>query len=146
MGLPITVLKGDNISEVENGVYIHCKELKKGLLKKDFSALGVSVRTFENIATAIEAKDSDFLEENGLDSVLFGAVNAENQGLIEKSKKIQAKMEKEITEMFNSGKSKVELEAFINANFSKSKYFNLPEMNTYVEEITSVVTEVMPEV
>jgi len=71
MKITIVQLK-DNISEIENNTYIHCKEIKKGLMKKDFTPLGVSIQTFENILSSLESKDLSFLESTGLDSVLFG--------------------------------------------------------------------------
>ena len=54
MGIPITVNKDENISSVENGTFVFCKELSKGFIKREFVWLGV-VETFENIVEAIES-------------------------------------------------------------------------------------------
>ena len=36
MGIPITVNKDENISSVENGTFVFCKELSKGFIKREF--------------------------------------------------------------------------------------------------------------
>ena len=82
------VLKTDDISGIANGTFIYCKELLKGLVKRDFSALNITDYSFQNVINTIESKDKDFLIQNELDSVLFGAISTPDQGQIIKSDKM----------------------------------------------------------
>lgn len=123
MGKPVKVLKSDNISEIENGTYIHCKELNKGLMKKDFGPLGISIQTFENVITTIESKDLSFLEEHGLDSVLFGANREENQGEIIESNRRTKFIIDTIKNLPAEEKTTEAIDIFLNSQKGLSKFF-----------------------
>lgn len=96
----IKVLKTDDISGIENNTYIHCKELRKGIIKRDFSVLGLGSETFENVTNAIESLNYDSLIANGFDSVLFHANLTSNQGEIEKSLVLQKFVENSVKNLF----------------------------------------------
>ena len=79
------VLKTEDISLIPDGRFIYCKELKKGIVKRDLTALNITDYSFQNVTNVIESMDKDFLVQNGLDSVLFGANLTPDQGKIIKS-------------------------------------------------------------
>jgi len=140
---PITVQAGDNISEVENGTYIHCKELNKGVMKKDFGSLNVSIQTFENIVESIESKDLDFLQSIGLDSVLFGIDENGIGGQLLIGKRRYLTIKRQIENLPDENKNESFINTLISTEKEMSEYFNISNLSTFIENtINSVLGSV----
>ena len=67
------VNKHDDITKFRDEVFIFCKELNKGLIKRNFHEL--NSKTFEGILNEVEALPLHTLKRLNLDSVLFGSTS-----------------------------------------------------------------------
>lgn len=89
------------------------------MIKKDFNGLGVAIQTFENIVNSIETKSLSFLEQNKLDSVLFGANTTPTQGQIEVSARVHSKIAEDVKVVaFN------DIVPFLNTKTLEKRYFD----------------------
>ena len=134
------VTKSTNIENEINNTFLYCKELRKGIIKKDFSSLGLETQTFENVVNAIESKGKEIID-SPMDSVLFGANLTEKQGAITKSYRLQKTIE---TEVITFGTAQ-EKNSFINKSFQNKPYFELSAVEELlVQEIdTTVVNKIL---
>lgn len=66
---PVKLTK--DISTEVDGTFLYCREIRKGLIKRNIAALNLSSTTFGEVVTAIESMALEDLVANNLDSVLF---------------------------------------------------------------------------
>lgn len=116
----VYVNQADLINEIENGAFIYCKSLEKGLIKKDFSALNINIQSFENIVAMLESLDHATLSYMGFDSILF------DMGEILKSTKLQKYVDSVALPTISKNADK---NAFAAAYKLKRRYFDYLELN-----------------
>ncbi len=115
------VQRDEDISNINNGKFVFCKELSKGFIKRDISSLGVV--TFEAVTNMIETLSIGTLKTLGLDSVQFGdRFNIESRGRIIVSDKLQKEM---IIEL--DGMEPALANTYLNNKRAASRYFNFTE-------------------
>ncbi len=115
------VLKTEDISNIIDGKFVFCKELKKGFIKRDISSLGVV--TFEEVATAIEALSLEALEIAGLDSVTF------LDGSIGFSTERNLKINKQLNLLSSENRIQTFIDNMLNNEAGFSRYFDINNLN-----------------
>ena len=131
--------KTTDISLVSDNSFVFCKELNKGLIKKDFEALNAN--EFKDVCDAIEALPFDALEAAGYDSVTFG------KGQIQGSFKKDSFIKKCVLDM-NERNEGSRIQEFLEKQFKFSKFFDMESIDldagtldiTPIKEISNETT------
>lgn len=127
----ILVNKDEDISNIDNNVFVYCIELRKGLLKKDLEPLGLSNNTFENVSNTISNLELINLNNNGFDCITFGENLSEYQGQIIISEKRKKDLANIIDNLPLENKNGDFVNSFLNSEKLNSRYFD----NEFITEM-----------
>jgi hypothetical protein len=119
------VKKDESIEFIINDKFIYCKELKKGFVKKDLSALNIDDYSFENVSNIIEGLDYQTISSLNVDSVTFGDNYSDHRGEILISQKVEEKLKVDLVTIDADLQS-----GFIENRRQLRRYFDIDDLTT----------------